>query len=95
MRGKRLEKAIQFLNDLIEQKRSIDGKYYTKASKTLLELLKSVKANAKNKGMDENKLFIKIIKADKGETMWRPRSRWILRGQKMKSVNLSVEVEER
>ena len=86
---------MQFLQELIEKKRNIDGKYYTKASKVLLELLKTVKANAKNKGMDESKLFIRLIKADKGETLWRPRSRWILRGQKMKSVNLSVEVEER
>jgi ribosomal protein L22 len=95
LRGMSLKKATQFLEDLIAMKKNIDGKYYTNASKKFLELLKSVEANAKVKGLNVEKLFIKTIKAENGRRAWRPRSRWILRGQKMKSVNLTVEVGER
>lgn len=94
LKGKKLAKAKKFLEDLIERKTSIDGKYYPKAAGKFLELLKAAEANAKIKGMNEEKLFIKQIKADKGVRYYRPRSLWHLRGQRIKAVHLMVEVGE-
>jgi len=95
LKGKKLGKAMKFLEDLIAQKVSINGKYYTKAAKNFLDLLKAGEANATRKGLNPEKLFIKQIKADKGLRFYRPRSLWHLRRQRIKAVNLSLEVEER
>ncbi len=91
---KRLDKAIRFLENLVEKKVSIDGKYYTNAAKKLLEVLKSVKANARQKNLNEERLYIKVLKADKGETFLRPRSRARFSGRRAKSTHLRVVVEE-
>ncbi|MEM5773226.1 MAG: uL22 family ribosomal protein [Candidatus Aenigmatarchaeota archaeon] len=95
LKGKKLEKARKFLENLISEKVSINGKYYTKAAGIFLELLKSAEANAAQKGLATEKLFIKNIKADKGLRFYRPRSLWHLRRQRIKAVNLTVEVGER
>ncbi|MEM5853050.1 MAG: uL22 family ribosomal protein [Candidatus Aenigmatarchaeota archaeon] len=95
LKGKKLEKAKKFLQDLVEEKTDIEGKHYTKTSKIFLELLKSVEANATQKGLNAEKLFIKNLKVDKGLRFYRPRSLWHLRRQRAKSVHVSVEVEER
>jgi large subunit ribosomal protein L22 len=95
LKGKKLEKARRFLEDLILEKVSIKGKHYTKAAGKFLELLRTAEANARQKGLNLGKLFIKQIKADKGLRFYRPRSLWHLRRQRVKSVNLSVELEER
>lgn len=95
LKGKKLEKAKKFLEDLIEEKVDLKGKHYTKASKIFLQLLKSVEANAVQKGLNVEKLFIKKIKADKGLRFYRPRSLWHLRRQRAKAVHVEVEVEER
>jgi large subunit ribosomal protein L22 len=95
LKGKNLGKAKKFLEDLIAQKVNINGKYYTKAAKIFLDLLKTSEANATQKGLNSEKLFIKQIKADKGLRFYRPRSRWHLRRERVKAVNLKVELEER
>ena len=95
LKGKRLDKAKKFLEDLIAQKVNINGKYYTKTAKNLLDLLKTSEANATQKGLNPEKLFIKQIKADKGLRFYRPRTRWHLRRERIKAVNLKVELEER
>ncbi|MEM5879375.1 MAG: uL22 family ribosomal protein [Candidatus Aenigmatarchaeota archaeon] len=95
LKGKKLGKARKFLENLISEKVSIDGKYYTKAAGIFLELLRAAEANARQKGLNAEKLFIKNIKADKGLRFYRPRSLWHLRRQRAKAVNLTVEVEER
>jgi large subunit ribosomal protein L22 len=95
LKGKNLQKAKKFLEDLIAQKTNIKGKYYTKAAKNFLDLLKTSEANATQKGLNKEKLFIKQIKADKGLRFRRPRTLWHLRGERIKAVNLEVELEER
>jgi ribosomal protein L22 len=95
LKGKRLGKARRFLEDLIAQKANIDGKYYTKTAKNFLELLRAAEANAMKKGLNSERLFIRQIKADKGLRFYRPRSLWHLRRQRIKAVNLTLEVEER
>jgi ribosomal protein L22 len=80
---------------LLEKKISLGGKYYTNAAKQILEVLESAEANAKQKDLAGEKLFIKIAKADAGETFIKPKSRWRLRGRKAKSSSITIEVEER
>lgn len=95
IKGKKLEKARQLLEDLVNRKRSLDGKYYTKAAKKFLDILKTAGANAKSKNLAVEKLFIKNVTADKGEASLRPRTRWHLRGRRAKSTNIAITVEER
>lgn len=95
LKGKKLEKGRRFLEDLVAGKVDIGGKYYQKAASKFLELLQTGEANARQKGLNLERLFIKQIKADKGLRFYRPRSLWHLRRQRIKSVNLTVELEER
>ncbi|MEM5829626.1 MAG: uL22 family ribosomal protein [Candidatus Aenigmatarchaeota archaeon] len=95
LKRKKLEKAKKFLEDLLSKKINIKGKYYTKAANKFLELLKTAEANARQKGLNPGRLFLKEIKADKGLRFYRPRSLWHLRRQRRKAVNLTVELEER
>ncbi len=95
IRNKKLEKSKSFLQDLIDKKKNIDGKYYTGATKEILSLLKDVEANAEAKGMDLERLFIKKIVANKAFAFMLPKSRWSHRGRKAKICHLEVEVEER
>ena len=95
LKGKKLSKAKDFLEKLHEKKISLNGKYYTKTVEKFLELLKSAEANAKQKGLDTEKLWIKNIKADKGERVILVKSRFKFRGRRGKSTHLYVEVEER
>lgn len=95
LKGKKLEKAKRLLEDLTGRKRSLNGKYYTNASKKLLEILKSAEANAIYKNLDAERLFVKSAKADKGRTFIRPKTRWKSRGRRAKSTNIKIVVEER
>lgn len=93
IRGKRLEKAKRILQDLVDKKINLDGKYYLNAAKQILEIVKSAEANAKAKNLDIEKLFIKKAKVDKGEKFIRPRSRYRFRGREAKSTNITIVVE--
>jgi ribosomal protein L22 len=95
IRNKKLEKAKNLLNDLISQKRSLDGKYYTNAAKEILNLLEDVEANAEALELNTEKLFIKKAVTSKGFRFMLPKSRWTHRGRKAKMCQLEVEVEER
>jgi large subunit ribosomal protein L22 len=95
IKGKRMEKAKKLLEDLVKKRKSLDGKYYTKASKKFLGIVKTIGANAKNKNLTLEKLFIKNAVANKGETTIRPRTKWHLRGTTAKSTNIEITVEER
>jgi large subunit ribosomal protein L22 len=95
LKRRKLDKAKKFLEDLISQKTSINGKYYTNASKKFLEILNSAEANAKQKNLNLEKLFIKSIKANKGEKFIRPKSRFKFRGREAKSTNIEIVLEER
>jgi ribosomal protein L22 len=95
LKGKKLEAAKRFLEDLLDKKISLGKKYHPTAAKQILEILESAEANAKQKEMNSEKLFIRKIKADKGFTFMRPRTRIHLRGRKVKSTTLFVELGER
>lgn len=95
LKGKKLSRAKSFLQNLIDKKESIDGKYYTKASSEMLKLLECVEANSKQKNMNVERLFISRIKADKGFTFLLPKSKAKFRGRRGKVTNLEVVVKER
>jgi len=56
--GTTLAKAKRMLENLIAQKNSLDGRYYTKISGELLGLLKSAESNADFKGMDADSMVV-------------------------------------
>lgn len=91
--GMGLQKGKEFLLGLLAETRNLDGKHYTKSAKELLELLGSAESNAEFKGLDTSRLVIHAS-AHKGFRFWRPR-RFKLRGQKRKTANLQVVLEER
>jgi ribosomal protein L22 len=93
--GKKLVAAKKFLQNLQDKKTSIDGKYFTSATRAVAQALESAEANAKQKNLSTERLFVKIAKADKGMTYFRPRSRFKLRGKKAKMTNLQIVLEER
>ncbi len=95
LRGKRLEKAKTLLQDMSLGKKDLDGKYYSKASRRLLELLNEGEANAVQKGMDASKLFITAARPSKARGFYRPRSRAKLRGREAKATNVEIVLEER
>lgn len=95
IRNKPVSKAKSFLNDLISEKRSLNGKYYTGASKQILELLEEAEKNAESQGLDAEKLFVKEAHADKSLRYMLPKSRWSHRGKKAKICRLTITLEER
>ncbi len=95
LKGKKVEKAKKLLENLINKKISLRKRYYTNTAKKILELLDNVESNARFKGLNPEKLFIKNIKVDKGSKFIRPKSRWRFRGRKAKATNIKVVIEER
>lgn len=95
IKNKRVDKAKKLLEGLIDQKRDVDGQYHTKTAKKLLEVVKSAEANAKNKTLNVERLFIKNARADKAERRNLAKSRMPHRGRIGKSANIEIVVEER
>jgi large subunit ribosomal protein L22 len=95
IRKKKLEKAKIFLKNLIDKKASLNRKYYTKAAKQILKVLENAEANAKNKNLNLERLFVENAKASKGEKFIRPKSRAKFRGRKAKSTNIEIILGER
>lgn len=95
IKGKKVDKVKKFLEDLINQKRDVDGQYHTNITKKILELVKSAEANAKNKNMNAEKLFIKNAYVNKAEKRVLPKSRLRLRGREGKGSNIEIVLEER
>jgi large subunit ribosomal protein L22 len=91
--GRQLAKAKAFLERLVEQKQNLEGKYYTKASGELLELLKSAENNAEFKGLDAERLVV-IASVHKGFRYMRPR-RFKMRRQQRKVTNVQVVLQQK
>ena len=95
IKGKSVSKAKAFLQNLVDQKASLDGKYYPTTAQKFLEILTNAEANAKQKNLNLEKCFVKTVKADAGETFAKPKSRFRFRGRKAKSSSILIELEER
>jgi len=105
IRRKNLSKAKDFLDEVLLGRKSIDGKIvrgktargktFPRTTHAFLTLLKSAEANAKQKNMDTEKLFVKTVKADHGFKYIRPKSAAKYRGRRAKITNISVILEEK
>jgi len=96
IKGKSIENAIKDLEDVIKKKKAIPmkgeiphrkgmerGRYPTKATKTIIKLLKSLNANASILGIENP--VITLAKADKAS---RPYRRWGSR--RFKRTHISI-----
>jgi large subunit ribosomal protein L22 len=91
--GKNLEKGKGLLRDLIEQRRDLEGKYYTNASRGILDIVKSAESNAEFRGLDLKRLII-FASAHKGFTFIRPR-RLKMRRTRRKMTNIQVVLQQK
>ena len=67
------------------------GAFPQKSTKYILKMLLSGEANASDKGMNVNSLYIKELIPNKGATTWRSRRRRSM----AKRTNLKIILEER
>jgi len=107
IRNKNLDKAIQILERVIQHKEAMPytrfnadvghktgiaaGRYPEKSCREIIKLLKSVKANAQVKGLDESNLKIIKICANKGSKSWRYGRK---RRRQAKRTNIEIVVKE-
>ena len=94
VRGMYLKKAKKFLEDVLKEKRSINGKYYSKTTKEVLNIIKSAEKNAEFKNLDTDNMYILHIAALDGTHMHRRRHKRNI-GTKIKSAHLEVILKER
>ncbi len=86
-------KYTRFIQESAGHKPGIgSGKYPVKAAEAFISLLELVKSNAEQKSLDEEKLFIIHVKADKASRPWRYGRH---RGRKAKRTHLEIVVEEK
>jgi large subunit ribosomal protein L22 len=88
IRKKKLSQVKRLLADLKNKKRSLNGKYHTKAVVEILKLLESCEKNAEFKGLDKDLLFVHAS-AHQG-TIRRRRRRKAAFGSRMKSTNVEI-----
>ncbi len=93
MRGKKLTVVRRFLNDLMSEKRNLDGKYYTKTAEAFISLLDSCEKNAENLGLEKGRLFFHSS-AHMGNNLRRKRRKANF-GSKMKTTNLEIILIQR
>lgn len=93
IRKKKLKTVKRLLNDIIARKRSLKGKYYTKAVKEIKQLLESCEKNADSQGLDAEKLFV-YASAHAGPNLRRPRRR-VDFGSRLKTTNLEIFLVEK
>ena len=94
VRGMYLKKAKKFLEDVLKEKRSINGKYYSKTTKEVLNIIKSAEKNDEFKNLDTDNMYILHIAALDGTHMHRRRHKRNI-GTKIKSAHLEVILKER
>jgi len=95
IKNRPVTKVKTFLKNLINQKNSIEGKFFTKAATEILDLIEEAEKNAESEGLDEERLFIKEATVNKGLRFYLPKSRWRHRGRRAKICQLNITLEER
>lgn len=93
IRKKKLTTVKRLLEDLLSRKRSLRGKYYTKAVTEIKKLLESCEKNAKFLGLDMDRLFV-YASSHKGPTLMRRRRKYE-HGRLMKSTNVEIILVEK
>ncbi len=113
LKGMRLEDAKDYLEDVIKKKRAVPyfryldsishrkgmgpGRYPVKEAKYILKVLENAEANAEDKELDMDNLFIMHIAAHKGEVYKRYTPRAMGRSTEIRRDRVHIEVilEER
>jgi len=95
IKNKKTVAAKRFLNELIDRKKNLDGKFYPTASKVVIRLIEEAENNATAEGLDVDKLFIREIITNKTFKFILPKSRWGHRGRQAKLCQINLTVEER
>lgn len=90
----KLADAKKILGELVAQKKSIRGKFYTNAAKQILKLLEGAEKNALARNIAADNLYIKTISAGKGERLYRARRKRAF-GYQLKSTNVQVILEKK
>ena len=93
IKNKPLTRVKRLLEDLKAERRSLGGKYYSKAVKNMLALLNSCEKNAEFKGLDMDRLFVHAS-AHKGANIRRRRRKGAF-GSTMKNTNMEILLIER
>ena len=91
---KKFADAKKILEDLLNKKISLNGKYFTKTVKEILKFLNQLERNALNKNIDPNSLFI-FISAHKGPTLHRARRRWRKFGTRLKICHVQAVLSDK
>ncbi len=91
--GMNLQKGKEFLLGVLSEKRSIGGKFHTKAAFEIMGLLNSADSNAEFKGLDAERMIISAS-AHEGYTFYRPR-RFKARGRKKKVTHVQIVLEQK
>ena len=94
VRGLELKRAKKFLEEMLKEKKSINGKYYSKTTQEVLNIISSAEKNAEFKNLDLDKMFILHISA-LGGTHMRRRRRKSKFGPTIKSTHLEVILKEK
>ena len=84
-------KIIRFNKDLGHKKGLGPARYPLNASKSMLQLVNSLQANAENKGLNPEKLTITLAIANFGPHQWHPGRQ---RRTRMKSAHVLLKAQE-
>ncbi len=113
LKGMKLDDAKGYLEDIIKKKRAVPyfryldsishrrgigpGKYPVKEAKYILKVLENAEANAENKDLDTDNLYIMHIAAHKGQIYKRYMPRAFGRSTEIRRDRVHIEVilEER
>ncbi len=93
IRKKTLKRARRLLDNLLDKKQSLQGKYYTGAVAEIKNILQSCEKNAEFLGMNADRLFVHAS-AHQGNIMRRRRRKSAF-GSRMKSTNVEILLVER
>jgi len=91
---KNFAEAKKILENLLNKKTSLRGKYFTKTAKEISKLLKDLENNARNKKLESDSLFL-FISAHKGPTMHRARRKWRKFGSKLKICHIQAVLSDK
>ena len=90
---KKFMSAKKTLENIINEKESLNGKYHTKTAEQIMEVLNSAEANAKAKNFDLNAAEL-FLSANKGITIHRARRKRDF-GSRLKMTNIQVVLREK
>jgi ribosomal protein L22 len=91
---KKFAESKKILSDVLNKKSKLKGKYFTKTSEEIMEVLKQLEFNARKKELDVDNMFL-FISAHRGPTMHRTRRRWRKFGSRMKSCHVQAILSDK